>query len=115
MNTKQKTLLGIFLGMFVVPEILFSFIISSVLFLFGINFPFILGQFINPQIFTDNQNITFLFIGIEWLGILGLIFQNTKFNKTKSKTILTIVLSLLLIFLTLVFYTAYYMRHGIGF
>lgn len=101
--------------MFVVPEVLFSFLLSSVLFLFGINGPYLIGNFISPQFITDNQSITFLALAVEIVGILGLLVTNIESNRSKLKLVVTTILSIFLIFAALVFYTIFSMRHGIGF
>ena len=115
MTKREKIWLLIFLGMFLIPEILFSFIFSSVLFLFRINLPYVMGRLVGEQFFIDNKSYLFLALLIEILGILGLLIFNIKLNNTKSKVIFSVLLFILLTFVILVFYTAYYMRNGIGF
>jgi hypothetical protein len=115
METKQKILLWISLVMFIIPEILFSFIFSSTLFLFRVNISYLMGKLIGEQFFIDNQFIIFCALIVEILGLLGLLIFNIKFNQNKSRLILSIILFILLIFTILIFYTAFYMRHGMGF
>ncbi|OGE82715.1 MAG: hypothetical protein A3B10_01660 [Candidatus Doudnabacteria bacterium RIFCSPLOWO2_01_FULL_44_21] len=111
----QNVWLWVSLGMFLVPEILFSFLLSSVLFLFRINVPYLIGKLVGEQFFIDNQSYLFLALIIEILGILGLLIFNIKFNRSRFKSLLSFSLFILLAFAILIFYTVYYMRNGIGF
>lgn len=101
--------------MFFAPEILFSFVLSSALFLFKINFVFLAERMIGEQFFVDNQACLFIALSIEVLGALGLLIFNNKFQKYKFRLLVSVILSILLFFLILIFYVAFYMRHGIGF
>ncbi|MDE2030817.1 MAG: hypothetical protein KGI58_00955 [Patescibacteria group bacterium] len=115
MTQKQKIWLWISLAMFIVPEVLFSFLLSSFLFFFGVSGPYLIGFLINPQFFVDNKDINLLLILIELFGILGLLIFNIRFNKNNSKSILSLILSILLLFTIFIFYVGFSMRHGIGF
>src|SRR5688500_11825815 len=101
--------------MFIIPELLFSFILLPILYLFGSNFLYLTGRLFGEQFFIDNQIFLYLGMIVEAIGILGLSLWNIKFNKGKTKIITSIFLLLLLIIILLVLYTAFYMRYGIGF
>jgi hypothetical protein len=71
--------------MFALPEILFFITPLSILSFFN-NFSetnikspiyYVIGQ----QFFTDHIGYLFLAMGIEWLGILGLLIMSIKFKK----------------------------------
>ncbi len=115
MNKYQKIWIWIFLGMFLIPELLFSPVISFVLFLFGIDLNYLMTKFVNQQFFTDNQIFIFIAVMVELLGVLGLLILNIKFNKNKLKNLYSILLFLLIILLTFIFYVGLSFRHGIGF
>jgi hypothetical protein len=115
MTKTQKNWLIIFIITFLLPEVLFSPIIISILFLFGINLSPIIFNIIKEQFFTDHQNYVSLMILIETIGVFGLLFFNIKFNKNKYKNILTTILLLLFIFIFFVFLFTFSIRHGIGF
>lgn len=98
---------------FLFPEILFSFLSSII-------FPSLQSSFLASRIFGErffNDKVTFLLtiFFIEILGILGLLISNIKFNRTFSRNVCTILLSLILISSLIILYAAYGMRHGIGF
>ncbi len=107
MKKQQKIWLGIFLAMFVVPEVLFSFLVSSIASMFSKNFPFLYQVFIRPQFFVDNSGLLFFALAIEWVGVLGLIIWNIKFNGFKSKKIITALFLIILIWLTIIFLLGY--------
>ena len=107
MAKKQKVWLGVFLAMFIVPEVLFSFLISSIASLFGYIFPSLYTFFINPQFFVDHAIYLFGFLFMELLGVLGLLVLNFKFNEGKYRKIITAILGLIFISLSIIFYLGY--------
>lgn len=116
MKKKQKVWFLIFMGMFIISEILFSPMISFVSFLFGINFPpMVMSHILGEQFFYGDQNLVFIALIIEILGLLGLLFFNIKFNNKKYKILITIILFLLLVVTSFIFYFAFTIRNGIGF
>ena len=108
MTKIQKVWLWVSVLMFLVPEILFSPIISFFDSLYGVeNFPFLYKHFLNSQFFIDNSVYLFIVLGIEYLGVLGLLIWNIKFNKYKYKIILTVITTLILILLSFIFLVGY--------
>ena len=107
MTKIQKVWLGIFLAMFIVPEVLFSFLVSTIFSLLGRKFYFIYQLFIKEQFFTDNPAYLFISICIEIIGLLGLLMFNIKYNKSKAKQIYSILLVFVLICLCVIFYIGY--------
>lgn len=115
MTKIQKIWLSLFSVMFLLPELLFSPIILSVLFLFGINFSPIMFSVIKEQFFLDHQFFSFLPVVIEILGIIGLFNFNSKLNKTKYKKLINTFLILIILFLSFILFLSLSLRHGIGF
>ena len=108
MTKIQKVWLWVFSAMFIIPEILFSFIVSFFASLYGVgNFPFLYEYFINPQFFIDNPTYLFIILIIECLGMLGLLVWNVKFNNYRYKIILTAITTLTLILLLFIFFVGY--------
>ena len=108
MNKSQKIWLWVSLGMFFTTEILFSFIPSFFAFMLGYNdFPSIISKIITNIFLESNPIITFVFIGIEFLGALGFLVWNIKFNDNKYKIVLTITTALVLVLLLFIFYIGY--------
>jgi hypothetical protein len=112
MTKIPKIWLGVFVAMFMVPEVLFSFLTSLVL--FNVHFLPPVYLFRNEQFFLDHQNYAFVALGIEIIGLLGLFIFNIKYNNKKSKNILTIILSLLLLITSFVLYFGWSFRHGLS-
>lgn len=111
----QTKWLWVFLGMFVAPEILFSFLPSIVLFFFDITPPNLMERLVGEQLLTDNQALVFWGLIVEVLGVAGLLTWNVKFNKSKFRIIFSLLLLIVLVILLLLLYSAFIMRHGIGF
>jgi len=104
MTKAQKIWLWVSLAMFVVPEVLCSFIISSVSSLFGKNLLPLYTIFIKQQFFTDHPVYLFMLLGTEIVGLLILLILNLK---NKKNIIVSILLSALLLWLLFVFYIGY--------
>jgi hypothetical protein len=116
MTKTQKTWLAVFLGMFIVPEIVFSPMLAASLFLFrGLDYHLPWGQFLWDNYLYGNHVYFLSALLIEVIGAFCLLISNVRFNRTRSKLILSVVLSILSLFLLCIFYTLFYMRHGIGF
>lgn len=108
MTKIQKVWLWVSVLMFIIPEILFSFIVSFFASLYGVgNFPFLYEHFINPQFFIDNPIYLFIALSIECFGMLGLLICNIKFNHHKYKIIPTVIIALILILLLFIFFAGY--------
>ena len=108
MSKLQKIWLWVFVFMFFVPEVLFSFTVSFFTLFMGVeNFPFLAQSFINPQFFVDNPVYLFIALSIECLGVLGLLIFNIKFNHHKLKIVWTVISILVLALLIFIFYIGY--------
>lgn len=103
MTKIQKIWLGISAAMFVVPEVLFSFLFSSVAQLFGKTFPSLL-YIPNQQFFTDHPTYLFFALFVELLGVLFLLILNLRNKKGKF---LSVLLFIILLWLAVVFYIGY--------
>ncbi len=112
MTRLQKIWFWISLSLFLIPEILFSPLISLVAFFFGVeNFPSLIYRFISQQFFLDNQFYSFIILIIEIVGVIGLLIYNKKFSRNISVAILLFVI---LIILILLLYVGFSLRHGIS-
>ncbi|MDO8659426.1 MAG: hypothetical protein Q7K54_02380 [Candidatus Parcubacteria bacterium] len=115
MTKQQKTWLYVFLAMFLVPEILFSFVISMTITFFGASFQGLSRFFINQQFIIDHPEYVLTFLFIEIVGTLGLLILNLKLNTNKSRTVVTTLLSVILIIIVYAFFLGYGLRNGISF
>ena len=108
MQKSQKIWLWVFLIMFFVPEIFFFFLTSWIP---GVSQltdnHFFYERFINPQFFIDNSIYLFIALGVEFLGALGFLIWNVKFNNYRYKILLTVISTLVLIFLLIIFFIGY--------
>ena len=94
--------------MFLIPEIFFLFIPSFFAFMLGYNnFPSIVSKILTDSFLESNPIVTFLFLGVEFFGVLGLLIWNIKFNNYKYKIFFSIILALLLALLVLIFFVGY--------
>ena len=108
MTKIQKVWLWVSVFMFLIPEILFSFIVSFFASLYGVgNFPFFFFHFINSQFFIDNPTYLFFMLVIECLWVFGLLVWNVKFNNYRYKIVLTTITALTLILLLFIFFVGY--------
>ena len=108
MQKSQKIWLWVFVAMFIIPEIFFSFIISFFAFFAGVeSFPFLAQSFIDPQFFVDNPTYLFFALSVECLGMLGLLIWNIKFNYNRYKIIIITITALVLALLLFIFYVGY--------
>ncbi|OGI78973.1 hypothetical protein A3F19_03050 [Candidatus Nomurabacteria bacterium RIFCSPHIGHO2_12_FULL_37_29] len=106
----QKIWLGVFVVMFVVPEILWGALISSIASIFKINFHSLLT---NSQVFSDHPIFAYLIICTEIIGIAGLLHRNLKNNYENKilKNILSTILVMLIIMLLGLLYLNYAMSN----
>ncbi len=102
MSKTQKIWLWIFGAMFVVIEILFSFILSIVGF-FGKNISPLYMFFVSQQFFIDHPLYLLVANAIEWAGVLGLLIISIK----SKKRVLIVPLVIILLWLSLDFYLGY--------
>ena len=108
MQKSQKIWLWLSSAMFLVPEVFFSFILSFFALFMGVeNFPFLAQSFFGSQFFMDNSEYLFTALGIECLGMLGLLIWNIKFNHNRYKVITTTITALVLALLLFIFYIGY--------
>ena len=96
------------LCLFLIPEILCSFLVSTVLIFFKINrTSLVLRYLIKPEVLSANPSIFFLILGVELVGIISLLIWNLRYNNSKSKIWTTLVLSLFLVVLLIAFFIIY--------
>lgn len=98
----QKIWLWVFLAMFMIPEMLFSFVIS-VIELFGLDFNPLYTLFINQQFFIDSPIYLFIFNIIELIGVLGMLIISIKLNRK----IISVILGIVLVWLIFVIFLGY--------
>jgi hypothetical protein len=115
MTKLQKIKLYVFVAMFLIPEVVFAFVVSFFGLLLKFNTPFWLGGFADTQFFAYHRLYVFGALFVEILGILGLFIYNLRFNRNWSRWVLSFLLLILLVAAMLVFYIGYSMRHGFGF
>jgi len=114
MTKKQKVWLGIFLSMFVVPEVLWGTILNAGTSILGLS---VHSVYYNLQIFDDYPSLAYLIILIEIFAVSGLLYLN--FNRQEwqhkiQKVFFTIILILLDIVLLFLFFLNFAMS-GISF
>ena len=109
MQKSQKIWLWVFLIMFFVPEIFFSFLPTFFAFMLGYSeFPSIISEILTDNFLESNTIFVDLFLGIEYLGLLGLFIWNIKFNNHKIyKWTVAILSGLILIILSLIVLLVY--------
>ncbi len=98
----QKIWLWIFGAMFIIPEILFSFVLSILDFL-KVNINPLIYFFINNQFFIDHPIYLLFANAIEWAGVLGLLVMSIK----SKKIVFIFLLTAILLWLSLDFYFGY--------
>lgn len=103
MTKKQKVWLGIFLAMFVVPEVLFSFITVSLAQLLGKTAPSFLFD-LHRQFFIDHPVYLIGALAIELMGVLSLLIFNFKHKKIKA---VSVALAIIFLWLSVIFYVGY--------
>jgi len=99
MTKLKKIWMWIFIAMFALPEILFSFTLSMVDFL-GKNIAPLYVFFIGHQFFIDHPIYLLIANATEWLGVLGLLVISAKANKK----ILAVLLGIILLWLSIELY-----------
>ena len=99
----QKIWLWIFLAMFLIPEILFFTILSSIINYSEKDFLTLSSFFINDRFFINNPFYFFIVLIFEWIGILGLLIINIK---SKNK-ILAFILGIIFLWLSFISILAY--------
>ncbi len=111
MGKAQKIWLWVSLSMFIVPEVLFSFLLLLISGFLGRDFLPLVTLFVKQQVFVDHPLYLLLALFIELLGLLGL----TVFSfRSRNKFLPFLFLGSFLI-LSGLFYIMFYMRHGISF
>jgi len=103
MKKLSKIWLWIFLAMFIVPEILFFTTVSLIRSIAGESFFSVSSLIINYGVFFDNPFYLILIIALEWIGILGLLILCIK----SRKKVLSVLLSVILVWLSYVFCVVY--------
>jgi len=102
MNKIQKIWMWIFIAMFAIPEILFSFVLSFVEF-FGMDIIPLYSFFFKYHFFIDHPVYLLIAEAIEWIGVLGLLIMSVKSNKK----ILTFLLFIILLWISINFSMGY--------
>lgn len=108
MTKKQKVWLGIFLAMFVVPEVLWGIIFNAGTSILGLSAH---SVYYNLQIFDDYPSLAYLIIIIEIVAISGLLYLNFKRQEWQHKiqkvffTIILVLLDISLLFLLFLNFT----------
>lgn len=103
LTKKQKIWMWIFLAMFLIPEILFSILPSSIVNYTGKDFLTLSSIFVNSRFFINNPLYFFVALVIELISILGLLIISIKNNKK----IFIILFGTILLWLLFVFFLAY--------
>jgi hypothetical protein len=103
LSKMQKIWLGIFGAMFLIPEILFSIIFSSIVNYSGKDFLTLSSLFVDSRFFINNSGLFFLNLVVELVGIMGLLIINIK-NKKILFSIILLVIFLWLIFISFLGY-----------
>lgn len=102
MTKKQKIWMWIFIAMFIVPEILCSFLLSFLEFL-SIKINPLYLFVINRQFFIDFPAYLMVLNIIEWLGVLGLLIVSVKYKRI----LLIILWIIILLFLSVELFFGY--------
>ena len=114
MTKKQKVWVGIFLAMFIVPEVLWGTIFNAGTSILRLSLH---SDYYNLQIFDDRPGLAYLIIIFEIVAISGLLYLNFKRQEWKhkiQKAFFTIILILLDISLLFLFFLNFAMS-GISF
>ena len=98
--------------MFVIPEVLFSFLLSSLAGFSNKTFLALYTLFIKPQFFTDHPLYLFFLLLVECLGVLILLVINIKYKNNK---IISVLLSILLFWLIFVLFMGYVVSFSMSF
>jgi hypothetical protein len=95
MTKKQKIWQKVFIGIvFLIPVVLY---------------------FQGDNIYIEKQNLVFVELIVEIVGLACLLNYNVKFSNKKYKKIVSGVLILFILFVSFVLYVLFSLRHGIGF
>ncbi len=112
MTKLQKIRIMVFLGVFIIPEILWSPVSSWIYSLLHD------GQEFRSNFLTNSSDpyLWLFFLGLQFAGILCtlILVSKIKFNLF-VKTSLLLILAVLLMIVGFIFYATFYMRHGISF
>ncbi len=98
MTKMQKKLLWLFGAMFLIPEILFSTIPSSIINYSGKDFLTLSSVFVDSRFFINNFIYFLIILIIELIGIIGLLVLSIK-NRKKIMSVTLIIILLWLVFI----------------
>ena len=115
MTKKQKVWLGVFLAMFIVPEVLLS-PVGNLIYSLMQNSNNV--KIFRPNILTvsDNTNLLLYILLVQLIGVsCSLIFVIKAKVNIWLKLLCIIVLSTFLLITLFIFYIAFSLRHGISF
>lgn len=71
--------------------------------------------FQGENIYIEKQNLVFLELIIEIIGLVSLLNYNIKFNNKKYKKLVSGILILFILLVSFILYFLFSLRHGIGF
>lgn len=103
LSKTQKVWLWIFGAMFIIPEIIFSVIPSSIINYSGKDFLTLVSLFTDDRFFINNPSYFFITLIIELVGVIGLLVISIKSNKK----ILSILLVIVLLWLAFISFLGY--------
>jgi hypothetical protein len=115
MDKKQQIGLGAFLGLFVIPELLWSPIVN---FFHALLQNSNQVQVLRPNYFTDSDNLLsfLILVLVQFLGLVAFLYLiNSGEIAYWKRIILSAIIILLIIPTVFVLYAAFTMRNGIGF
>jgi hypothetical protein len=115
MKKTQKILMGVFLTLSLLPELLWSPVINIVCSIFQ-NTNIMKPLRPNFLMSADNVGLLLLFVFLEFISLVGVLILLTKANlNIFAKSFLIFITIILVIIAGAAFYIAFSLRHGIGF
>jgi len=103
MSKAQKIWLWIFGAMFLIPEIIFSTTLSSIINYSGKDFLTLSSLFVDGRFFINNPAFFYTVLLIEIIAIVGLLILSIK----SSKKIVSVIPLIILMWLIFVFFLGY--------
>ena len=110
MTRTQKIWMWIFIAMFAIPEILFLTTPALVSSFSGKSFSEISSLIVNYKFFLNNPLYLLFIVAIEWVGVLGALVLSIKSNKTVLSVLLGTILLWLFLAFGLVYITGFSMN-----
>jgi len=94
----QKIWAWVFVVLFLIPEILFSIVISSIINYSGKDFLTISSLFFDSRFFINNPTYFFISLFVQIISILGLLILSKSINKIVFSLLFIILFWLVFIF-----------------